>query len=405
MFRTEHEWTRQPEFVLQEQHQRHLYAKHYTRLPDEGVWSGFLMRHQHSVADDPLELPSGSLNVIDLLDLLPCAAAIWDLGKDRAMLNPQAQQLFAVVEGEGAIATDWTDLIHPQDRSIFIASRGELLSGRQRTVCDYRFFPNGQRQAIWLREVSTIHSALHGKPGSVLSVYTNISDLKKRRTREKDKWSRKTTAAMIDGLTHEVQNSLQGIGLGLDLLSMATSDPVEGQIVTQAIERASRLLRETREYFCPPEIQPSSEDLFVVLGETVQRVEQEWVQKGVSIEIRPPACPLPLSLDWRQFRKALERSLAFSCAPLSEGGEIHIEITKRLVSSHQEITLSFDCSAETPLKLDEEWPLQPFTNINRYQIGLSLVLVDELLQQYNGRLSFHRKGPKQSLLKMRFRAV
>ena len=50
---------------------------------------GFLMRHQHSVADDPLELPSGSLNVIDLLDLLPCAAAIWDLGKDRAMLNPK----------------------------------------------------------------------------------------------------------------------------------------------------------------------------------------------------------------------------------------------------------------------------------------------------------------------------
>ena len=50
---------------------------------------------------------------------------------------------------------------------------------------------------------------------------------------------------MIDGLTHELQNSLQCIGMGVDLLSMITSDPVEGQIVAQAIERASRLLRET----------------------------------------------------------------------------------------------------------------------------------------------------------------
>ena len=72
------------------------------------------------------------------------------------MLNPQARQLFAVVTGEGATVTAWTDRIHPQDRSIFTASRRELLRGLKRAGCDYRFFPNGQRQAIWLREISTI---------------------------------------------------------------------------------------------------------------------------------------------------------------------------------------------------------------------------------------------------------
>jgi len=364
------------------------------------------MRHQHSVADSSLEPLSGSPHVIDLdlLDLLPCAAAIWALKEDTATLNPQAQQLFAVVNGEEATVTAWTDQIHPQDRSIFTASRRELLSGLKRAGCDYRFFPNGQRQAIWLREISTIQPARHGKPGGVLSVYTDISDLKKRWAGGKDKWNQ-TTAAMIDGLTHELQNSLQGIGMGVDLLSMTTSEPVEGQIVAQAIERASRLLRETQEYFCPPEIQHSSEDLFVVLDETVRRLEQEWTQKGVSIVLRPPADPLPLWLDWRQFRKALERSLAFCSALFSEAGEIQLTVAERLVSSHQEITLSFDCCAQTPLGLDEAWEQQPFTRINGYQSGLSLVLVDELLQQYSGKLSFHRKSPKQGLLKMRFRAV
>jgi PAS domain-containing protein len=139
------------------------------------------MRHQHSVADSSLEPLSGSPHVIDLdlLDLLPCTAAIWALKEDTATLNPQAQQLFAVVNGEEATVTAWTDQIHPQDRSIFTVSRRELLSGLKRAGCDYRFFPNGQRQAIWLREISTIQPARHGKPGGVLSVYTDISDLKK----------------------------------------------------------------------------------------------------------------------------------------------------------------------------------------------------------------------------------
>lgn len=204
------------------------------------------MRHQHSVADNSLEPLSASPHIIDLdlLDFLPCAAAIWDVGKDTVMLNPQAQQLFAEGKDERASVTAWTDRIHPQDRSIFTASRKELLSGLKRAGCVYRFFPNGQRQAIWLREISTIQPALHGKPGGVLSVYTDISDLKKRQAGKKNKWSQ-TKAAMIDGLTHELQNSLQGIGIGVDLRSMTTSDPVEGQIVAQAIERASRLLRET----------------------------------------------------------------------------------------------------------------------------------------------------------------
>ena len=101
------------------------------------------MRHQHSVADSSLEPLSGSPHVIDLdlLDLLPCAAAIWALKEDTATLNPQAQQLFAVVNGEEATVTAWTDQIHPQDRSIFTASRRELLSGLKRAGCDYRFFP------------------------------------------------------------------------------------------------------------------------------------------------------------------------------------------------------------------------------------------------------------------------
>ncbi len=193
--------------------------------------------------------------------------------------------------------------------------------------------------------------------------------------------------------------------MGVDLLSMTMSDPVEGQIVAHAIERTSRLLRETQEYFCPPEIQRSSEDLFVVLDETVQRLEREWTQKGVLIVVRPRVDPLPLWLNWRQFGKALERSLAFCSALFSEAGNIPIAVAARRVSSHQEITLSFDCCAQTPLGLDEEWELQPFVRINGYQIGLSLVLVDELLQQYGGKLSFYRKSPKQGLLKMRFRAV
>jgi signal transduction histidine kinase len=196
---------------------------------------------------------------------------------------------------------------------------------------------------------------------------------------------------------HELQSNLHVISVGVDLLCLAQADRLECQTVVNGVKRASRLLKEVREYFLPPETHLSPESLAAVLQEVVHHEEKEWHRQGVRLRM---ACrsPLPLvQLDLQQFRPALERVIAFACALLPRGGELEIEAGLRKISGQRYVELKVASCSTTSLAVEEKDVFQPFLRVNNYQAGLSLALACQTLHRHSAKIFFHKESPKRGL--------
>jgi nitrogen-specific signal transduction histidine kinase len=220
-----------------------------------------------------------------------------------------------------------------------------------------------------------------------------------RRRRPKGGKERRTahTAEILEGLAHEIQNNLQSISMGLDLLCLTQADPLESQTVVRGIERISRLLREVREYFSPPETRHSTDNLVAVLEEVAQRVEKEWAHQVGRLRIAPGGPLPPLRLDWRQFRSTVERILVFSCVLLPQNGELEVEARLREIGAQQYVELKVGGPCAPGAGVEEKDVFTPFLRVNGYQVGLSLVLARRICHRHHGKISFHQDNRQQGL--------
>lgn len=201
---------------------------------------------------------------------------------------------------------------------------------------------------------------------------------------------------ILDGAIHELQNHLQSIGMGLDLLQMTQPDALEYRTMVQGIERASRLLREVREYFFPPEWRVSSQSLMAVLEEIIREKQAEWHEQHVRLRVIRRDPSLRLALDWHQVRSALERLLAFVRALLSsEGGKIDVAGRVRESGGRHHVELTISGSSVAPLEIEEADIFRPFLRVHTYQAGLSLVLVQQLVNRQGGQVCFRKTSPHQ----------
>jgi hypothetical protein len=192
---------------------------------------------------------------------------------------------------------------------------------------------------------------------------------------------------LIGRMVHEMQNCLQGISLGLDLLRVTHASSPECGTIARGVTRLSRLLGEMHEYFSPPGLYPCDGALELVVEEVAQQAGEEWSSHAARLHIvyRDPIPPL--RLDWRQFRNALERVLAFSFAllPAAKGIEIAAGVRDGAGKQYVELTVTGPCCA----LVGDSNVFQPLLRIRGYHVGLSLWLARLLLQRQGGDLLYH----------------
>lgn len=363
-----------------------------------------LRAHHCSEEESETALEDWVTTLLSAFDVFPCAMVFWGVQPAECVLNMAAQQLtgFSPQDAQYMPAL-WISRIHVRDQALFAAARERLWAGESRVQCDYRFSPKGTTQEIWLREVSCPSFTAAGKGGGILSAYTDISDLKKK-VRVKDQEDLLPVAGgreLIEDFVHAAQNSLQSISMGLDLLRVTYGDSLESDTIFRGVERSSRLLREIREYFAPPDIRLSTEDPAAVLAEVAQKTEKKWESLGRCVHLRYCA-PLPLlRLDWRQFRLMLERVLDFSLALLAAEGTIQVEAGLPEIGFQRYLELRIVIPSASAV--EESELLRPFLRVNGYEVGLSLVLVCRMLQRNSGEMTF-RKDVQQGLLTIRLKA-
>jgi hypothetical protein len=170
------------------------------------------------------------------------------------------------------------------------------------------------------------------------------------------------------------------------------------------IEHVGNVLRELGEYVSPPEPCLSTENLANMVEQVVRDVAREWERPRRQTRVVCHAPLAALQMDWRQVGKALERIAACAYALLPvEGGEVVIEAGLRKVGPQQHMDLKVRSCGAAPLVIEEGALFRPFTRVNGYQLGLSLVLAQRTVSRQQGQMFFQQIGPRQSCFTLLFR--
>lgn len=333
------------------------------------------------------------------LDLLPCAVAFWNFGTRSCVLNNAATKLTGFSGNDlRQNPSLWINRIHPQDRNLFLAASKRLRAGEKMVSCDYRFLPKTERKEIWLRDLSVSYRGRNGDVEGVASTYTDISDLRSATSKKaRAEAKAKNIVEIIDGLVHDVQNSLQIITIGLDLLRVGQVEPQEHKALVNGIERAKKSIQDLNEYFFPPETQLSTQDPAIILEDLVRHMQDELSSKGIHLRILRKD-PLPMvRVDLRQFRNALGRVLEFSRALVCKGGEVEVQAGLREIDDQSYVELQVASSSATSLEVEEKDVFRPFLRVNNYQVGLGIALAEQVLRRHQGKISFQKEKPNRGL--------
>src|SRR5919106_6979636 len=104
-------------------------------------------------------LPSKTkfIDTAAVLDVIPHPVALWSSDRSSCTFNGSARELFGFSEEDfRQNPSFWMERIHPRDRAGFISAWQKLHAGEKKVSCKYRFLPNSQGDALWLKEVSSL---------------------------------------------------------------------------------------------------------------------------------------------------------------------------------------------------------------------------------------------------------
>jgi hypothetical protein len=197
-----------------------------------------------------------------LLELFPCAAALWNSDRSRCVFNSAMKTLVSYHEADFcADESLWLRCVDPRDRDVFLSSWKALQKGQAKISCRYRFTPPS-RLSIDLEETATPVQLGPTATSAFLSLYQTTADIQRAR--------REDTA--IHGLAHHMGNCLQAIRGEADLLHLTGTLPQQSfDNITQAIEQLHDLVSEIDGL-------PNGEPLSLVQGgrAAVARAERGW---------------------------------------------------------------------------------------------------------------------------------
>jgi nitrogen-specific signal transduction histidine kinase len=327
---------------------------------------------------------------------LPVGVAVWYVEPFSCVFNRSAKELTGF-SGRDFQQSDslWLSRVHPQDHASITAARKKLQIQRNKVTCDYRFLPNGQREEIWIRDVSLPWENGDGKLGAIVSVYTDISAFIVGSTQSTSHLRR-----IIKGLTHDIRNSVHAIAGAFEVLRLTGSLPLQGKKIINPIEEINRLLGDLEEYFFPPNIQLSVANAVLLLQDVILKMQDELLRRGIHLKLVHESSLPCVRLDARQVSRAIQRVLDFSVGLLPKGGRLKIKARRREINSTHYVELQIVSYSADPLEIDEKEVFQPFLQVQKYKAGLSLALARETLSRNRGQISFRKNNSQQALFSL-----
>ncbi len=338
------------------------------------------------------------LAVRNILEDVPTGVAVWYVEPFFCVFNRSAIELTGFSDRDFQQSDSlWLRRVHPQDHEPISTARKKLQTEKKKVTCDYRFFPKGDREEIWIRDVSLPWTNGDGKFGGIVSVYTDISALMAG--------SRQSTPDLrkvIVGLTHDVRNYLHVISAALETVQLTGSLPIQVQSrqISNPIEGINRLLTELKEYFVPLKTQSSAANAVFLLQDIILKMREELLRRGIQLNLAHESSLPYVRLDARQVRGAIQRVLNFSVALLPAGGKLNIKALPRVIDRIPYVELQIISYPADSLEIDEKEVFQPFLQVGKYKAGLSLALARETLYRNRGQISFRKNNSQEALFSL-----
>jgi nitrogen-specific signal transduction histidine kinase len=326
---------------------------------------------------------------------LPMGVAVWYVDPFSCLFNRSARELTGFSDRDFQQSDSlWVSRVHPQDHALIAAARKKLQIEKTKVTCDYRFLPNGQREEIWIRDVSLPWQNGDGKLGAIVSVYTDISAFMAGSTERAD------LRNVIKGITHDIRNSVHDIAGAFEVLQLTGSLPLQGQKTINPIEEINRLLGDLEEYFFPPNAQLSVSNPVLLLRDVILKMQDELLRCGIHLRLIHESSLPYVRLDARQVCRAIQRVLDFSMSLLPKGGKLNVKAQRREIDGTRYVELQIICSLADSLEIDEKEVFQPFLRVKKYKAGLSLALARETLFRNRGQISFRKNNSQQALFSL-----
>jgi len=195
-----------------------------------------------------------------VLDIVPVATAIWDDRQTVFALNKAAQRLTGFSEAD--FARDhflWSSRIHPVDKIVFSERQRKMTGSNSEITCDYRFYPKGEEQPIWLREVAQPFN-YPGMSSKWISTYRDISDLKCSYPPAPSEPIAEEIRDAISSLFHEIKNRLHFLSMELELAEMESSNSLDCKKIVAAVHEVHHSIKALHDYLMPDQTDLSSKD-------------------------------------------------------------------------------------------------------------------------------------------------
>jgi signal transduction histidine kinase len=322
-----------------------------------------------------------------VLERLPFPAALWSPDRQSCIFNNYVSRLVGFSENDFLQESSlWVERIHPKDRDSFISAWRQIQSGENNSVsCYYRFLPGGRSEQIRMREDLFSHPCRKSEPAAVWSLYAE------QENSDTEILESPSLRDFVNGFNHEIGNGLQAIKGEIDLLLLAGAlPPQSARAVDRGIQRIAELTDEVHEYLALTAAEPRRENLVRTFREVIQLSSQELEDRGirVAVEFKDQLPELPLGSD---FCNAIKWVIDFSCALLPKGGDLKIEAGVKRIGAAFYIELRVINVSPSCLDIEEKEVFRPYLKVNEYQVGLTMVLAQQILRRHFGKIIFQKE--------------
>jgi PAS fold len=324
----------------------------------------------------------------DQLDsgMFPGAMSLWSRDRSFCLLNKQARRLFKYCGADFVRSPSlWLERIHPNDRSTFCRSVQALDEGKPTMQCDYRFFPPGEREPIWIRELAQLAQNHKDNDRGIISAYTEISDLKSAHGVEK---KRTDTDEKAKVLMHDVQNVIHKFSMEIELVLIDLKRKLDCHDVLRTIDSIADLLQRLRLEITGISERPTVQDPATIVDGIVRKMRRELNRQNVNLRLVRRE-PLPMvSGDKEQLRSALASVFEFCGSMLKNGGNLDVEARRKEIHGEMFAELKVTSSSAAYSEAGEK--LEVPSAGHRIDVGLELAR--EILARYRGRVIFQEES-------------
>jgi PAS fold len=332
------------------------------------------------------------------LETIPCAISLWTRERSYCLLNGSAKRLINYSEADFLNHPSfWMDRIHPEDQQAFLRAQEQLAKSKSPVSCDYRFFPKDADRPLWIREITALCDGQSKTAWDILSVYTDISDLKATKAAE-NKENPLADAAKL--LTHEFHNCVHKINMELDLAGLGLRGKFHDTDLVNAVDSMNRSLTDLRSRLLRTDERYTSQNPLTILDTIMRKMQKDLNRQRVNLRLVRRG-PVPMVQgDNEELHSAFERVFEFCGAMLKDGGNLEVETGPKELDGQVYAEVKLTTRSSAPIESGSETVFQSHLGAECNTSELGIDLAREILSRYRGQVSFRKQSSNRGQVTM-----